>query len=99
MDQQTDGVEALADVVGDTRRVRLVSIDPSTGDDLSDVGEIWQDGEGVLHGSGMAAVMLYEQGAAARYQAAAASLDLSPLSVFYARLARTAFVRVEIINP
>jgi hypothetical protein len=87
------------DVVGDTRRIRIVSIDPSTGKDRSIVGEAWQDADGNLHGTGVAAVMLFQPVAQDKYRTASVAADLSPLSILYARIARTSFLRVEIIEP
>lgn len=86
------------DIVGDTRKIRLVSIDPSTGKDKSIVGEVWQDPEGNLHGTGVCAVMLYEPISKDKYRIASIGSDMSPLSVFHARIARTAFIRVEVIQ-
>lgn len=87
------------DTVGDQRRIRLISIDPSTGKDKSIVGEAWQEPDGTLRGTGIAAVMLYEPVAIDKFRTASVAADLSPLSMFYARIARTSFIRAEIINP
>ena len=84
------------DIVGDSRKIRLISIDPSTGNDRSIVGEAWQDADGNLHGTGVAAVMLFDPAAASKYRTASVAADLSPLSILYARIARTSFMRVEI---
>lgn len=86
------------DVVGDTRKIRLISIDPSTGKDKSIVGEAWQDADGNLHGTGVAAVMLFDPVSADKYRTASVAADMSPLSIFYARIARTSFMRVEIMD-
>lgn len=86
------------DFVGDDRRLRLVSIDPVTGEDRAEVGEVWQDEDGVLHGTGVAAVMLFEPTAAVRYRSASMAIDLSPLTVFYARMARSPFLRAEFVE-
>lgn len=86
------------DIVGDSRRIRLISISPSTGDDKSIVGEAWQDANGELRGTGIAAVMLFEPLSMDKYRAASVASDLSPLSIFYARVARTSFIRAEFIK-
>jgi hypothetical protein len=86
------------DIVGDERRIRLISIDPTTGRDKSIVGEAWQDVEGNLHGTGIAAVMLYEPLSVQKFRQASVAKDISPLSVLYARIARSSFIRVEIIK-
>lgn len=86
------------DVVGDTRRLRLISIDPSTGKDKSIVGEVWQEADGTLRGTGVAAVMLYEPASVDKFRTASVAADLSPLSLFYARIARTSFIRAEVLD-
>lgn len=86
------------DFVGDDRRLRLVSINPVTGDDRAEVGEVWQDEEGSLHGTGLAAVMLFEPVTMARYRSASLAVDLSPLTVFYVRMARSPFMRAEFVE-
>lgn len=86
------------DVVGDTRRIRLISIDPSTGKDKSIVGEAWQDADGNLQGTGIVAVMLYEPIARDKFRTSSVAADMSPLSILYARMARTSFIRVEVIE-
>ena len=86
------------DFVGDDRRLRLVSIDPVTGEDRAEVGEVWQDEEGVLYGTGLAAVMLFEPTAAIKYRSASIAVDLSPLTVFYVRMARSPFLRAEFVE-
>lgn len=86
------------DIVGDARRIRMISIDPSTGDDKSIVGEVWQDADGKLRGTGIAAVMLFEPSSLAKYRMASVAKDLSPLSIFYSRIARSSFIRVELVK-
>ena len=86
------------DIVGDSRKIRLISIDPGTGDDKSVVGEVWQDDNGNLHGTGIAAVMLFEPISAAKYRMASVAKDLSPLTAFYSRIARSPFIRAELID-
>jgi len=86
------------DIVGDKRRLRVVSINPDTGDDSAGIGEAWQDEEGNLNGSGIAAVMFFEPISVVRYRTASLKLDLSPLSVFYNRISRSAFFRAEFIE-
>lgn len=86
------------DIVGDDRRLRLVSINPITGEDHAELGEVWQDDQGALHGSGLAAVMLFEPMSAARYQSASLAVDMSPLTVFYVRMARSSFIRAEFVE-
>lgn len=86
------------DIVGDDRRLRLYSVSPGTGDDCHVVGEVWQDGEGKLHGSGIAAVMLFEPVTVSRYLMASITSDMSPLSMFYARITRSPFLRAEVVN-
>lgn len=99
MDMQPNKPQLLPDdVVGDTRRLRLISIDPASGKDKSLVGEVWQDPTGNLHGTGIAAVMLYEPVAAAKYRMASVAEDLSPLTVFYTRISRSSFIRAELVS-
>lgn len=86
------------DIVGDKRRVRLYSVSPGTGDDSAVVGEVWQSDDGQLHGVGLAAVMLFEPSAAARYQMVSIGADMSPLAVFYARVCRSPFLRAEVVD-
>ncbi len=86
------------DFVGDDRRLRMVSINPVTGADHAEIGEVWQDNEGSLHGTGLAAIMLFEPTSAVRYQSASLDVDLSPLTVFYVRMARSPFVRAEFVE-
>jgi hypothetical protein len=86
------------DIVGDARRIRMISIDPATGDDKSIVGEAWQDATGKLHGTGIAGVMLFEPVSMAKYRMASIAKDLSPLSIFYSRIARSSFIRVELVK-
>jgi hypothetical protein len=86
------------DIVGDNRRLRLISVDPGTGDDESVVGEVWQGEDGKLSGTGIAAVMLFEPLSAARYQMASIGANLSPLAVFYTRISRSPFLRAEILE-
>lgn len=86
------------DIVGDRRRLKLVSINPSTGEDHAEVGEVWQDDEGALHGTGLAAIMLFEPMSTGRYRSASLGVDLSPLTVFYARMARSPFMRAEFVE-
>lgn len=86
------------DVVGDDRRLQILSVSPGTGDDFAVVGEVWQDEDGSLRGSGMAAVMLFEPVSMAKYQMSSISADISPLAVFYARIARTPFLRAEVLE-
>jgi hypothetical protein len=86
------------DIVGDSRRIRLISIDPTTGRDKSMVGEAWQDPDGSLRGTGIAAVMLFEPLSNEKYRQASVAKDVSPLSVLYARLARSSFIRVELVE-
>ena len=83
------------DFVGDDRRLRVISIDPGTGKDRAIVGEAWQDDSGKLHGRGIVAIMLFEPMSAARYMRASVGLDLSPLTMLYARIARSPLFRVE----
>ena len=87
-----------SDVVGDDRRIRLISIDPATGDGKSIVGEAWQDADGHLRGTGIAGVMLFEPVSLAKYHMASIAKDLSPLSILYARIARSSFIRVELVK-
>lgn len=82
--------------VGDDRRLRVISINPSTGDDRAIVGEAWQDTEGVLHGRGVVAVMLFEPQAKARYGAVSLEKEISPLMVLYSRIERSPLFRAEI---
>jgi hypothetical protein len=99
MAPQADKPQLLPDdIVGDTRRVRLISIDPTTGDDKSIVGEAWQDADGSLRGTGIASVMFFEPVAMAKYRMASIAKDISPLSVFYARISRSSFIRVELVQ-
>lgn len=86
------------DVVGDNRRLKIVSIDPMSGMDSVIVGEVWQGEDGTLHGTGLAAVMLFEPTAAIRYRRTSVSLDVSPLTVFHARIARSAFMRGDMVE-
>ena len=86
------------DVVGDDRRLRIYSVSPGTGDDSAIVGEVWQAADGKLHGDGIAAVMLFEPLSAARYQMSSIGADMSPLAVFYARIARSPFLRCEVME-
>jgi hypothetical protein len=86
------------DIVGDPRRIRLISIDPTTGRDKSMVGEAWQEPDGSLRGTGIAAVMLFEPLSLQKYREASVAKDVSPLSVLYARLARSSFIRVELVE-
>lgn len=99
MAQQLDRPQLLPDdIVGDTRRVKLISIDPTTGDDKSVVGEAWQDADGSLRGTGIAAVMFFEPVSMAKYRMASIAKDISPLSVFYARVSRSSFIRAELVK-
>lgn len=86
------------DVVGDARRLRLISVDPGTGTDGVVVGEVWQDESGELQGSGVAAVMLFEPVTMARYRLSSVTVDMSPLSVFYARISGSPFMRAEVVE-
>jgi len=86
------------DIVGDERRLRIYSVDPGTGDDHSIVGEVWQAEDGGLHGTGVAAVMLFEPVSSARYRMSSIAADMSPLAVFYARISRSPFLRSEVIE-
>jgi hypothetical protein len=86
------------DIVGDSRRIRLISIDPATGRDKSIVGEAWQDPDGTLRGTGVAAVMLFEPLSVMKFQQASVARDVSPLTVLYARIARSSFIRVELVE-
>jgi len=85
--------------VGDARRVKMISLDPANGKDKSIVGEAWQDADGVLHGTGIAAVMFYEALSLAQYSSVAIAKDISPLSVFLARIARSSLIRIELVTP
>lgn len=85
-------------IVGDDRRLRLYSVSPGTGDDSAIVGEAWQGEDGQLQGVGMAAVMLFEPSSAARYQMVSIGADMSPLAVFHARICRSPFLRVEVVE-
>jgi len=99
MSAQADKPQLLPDdIVGDGRRIRLISIDPSTGDDKSIIGEAWQDADGRLRGTGIAAVMLFEPVSMAKYRMASIAKDISPLSVFYARVSRSSFIRAELVE-
>jgi len=86
------------DIVGDERKLRLYSVSPGTGDDSAVVGEVWQSEDGQLHGTGAAAVMLFEPAAAARYQMISVGADMSPLAVFYVRICRSPFLRAEVLD-
>jgi len=86
------------DIVGDSRRIRLISIDPATGRDKSIVGEAWQDPDGTLRGTGIAAVMLFEPLSVQKFHQASVARDVSPLTVMYARIARSSFIRVELVE-
>lgn len=92
------------DVVGDSRRLRIVEVDPHTGRDVGVVGEAWQgDGEGAsekgrIYGTGIAAVLLYEPSANVRYQNSSIATDRSPLTILYARIARSSFFRGEFVE-
>jgi hypothetical protein len=86
------------DIVGDTRRLRIVSIDPVGGGEMSVVGEAWQDEAGVLHGSGIVAIMLFELASVVKYRSASVELDVSPLTILYSRIARSAFLRAEFVK-
>jgi hypothetical protein len=88
----------VGDIVGDTRRLKIISIDPMSGMDSAIVGEAWQSESGQLHGSGLAAVMLFEPTVAARYERTSVALDISPLTVLHARIARSAFMRAELVD-
>ena len=100
MDDETPASIELqpTDVVGDSRRLRILSMSPGTGDDISIVGEVWQGEDGSLHGEGLAAIMLFEPLARARYQMASISADMSPLAVFYSRISRSPFLRCEVLE-
>ena len=92
------------DVVGDDRRLRIVAVDPHSGQDVGVVGEAWQgDGmgsseKGRLYGTGIAAVMLYEPSAHYRHRNASLTVDQSPLTILYARVARSPFFRAELVE-
>jgi len=86
------------DIVGDDRLLRIYSVDPGTGDDHSAIGDIWQSEEGSLHGTGMAAVMLFEPVSLARYTMSSVGADMSPLAIFHARISRSPFFRSEIVE-
>ncbi|MHC4929769.1 MAG: hypothetical protein ACYTFU_08840 [Planctomycetota bacterium] len=86
------------DIVGDRRKLMLYSVSPGTGDDSAAVGDVWQADDGQLHGTGMAAVMLFEPLSAARYQMVSVGADMSPLAVFYARICRSPFIRAEVVD-
>jgi len=88
----------IGDIVGDDRRLRIISVDPMTGRDSILVGEAWQSETGKLHGSGIAAVMLFEPMAAIRYERISIALDISPLSALHARIARSVFMRAEMVD-
>lgn len=96
-DDSYTGLQA-DDFVGDARRLRLVCIDPVTGEDHAVVGEVWQEEGGVLQGTGLASMMLFEPVSKARYQSASLGVDMSPLTVFYARMARSSFLRAEFVE-
>lgn len=99
MSPQADKPQLLPnDIVGDTRRVTLISIDPTTGNDKSIIGEAWQDADGSLRGTGLAAVMFFEPVSMAKYRMASIARDVSPLSVFYARISRSSFIRAELVK-
>jgi hypothetical protein len=99
MIEQADLPQLLPDdVVGDARRIRMISIDPATGDDMSIVGEAWQDADGSLRGTGIAAVMLFEPVSQSKYRMTSIAKDISPLSVFYARISRSSFIRAELVK-
>jgi hypothetical protein len=99
MAKQANKAQLLPDdIVGDPRRIRLISIDPATGGDKSIVGEAWQGADGSLRGTGIAAVMLFEPVSLTKYRAASISKDISPLSVFYARVSRSSFIRAELVK-
>lgn len=86
------------DIVGDSRHLRIISIDPSGGGETAIVGEAWQDETGVLHGSGIVAVMLFELAAVVKYRSASIELDVSPLTILYSRIARSPFLRAEFVK-
>ena len=86
------------DIVGDSRRLRIVSIDPVGGGETAVVGEAWQDEAGVLHGSGIVAIMLFELASVVKYRSASVELDVSPLTILYSRIARSAFMRAEFVK-
>ena len=86
------------DVVGDNRKIRLLSVDPGSGGDGFVIGEVWQDDDGELQGSGVAAVMLFEPLSSARYRLASVTADMSPLAMFYARVSSSPFMRAEVVE-
>ncbi len=86
------------DIVGDSRVVRIFSIHPAAPESCVEVGDVWQGEEGTLHGSGMAAVMLFEPSSLIRYKSASLAMDVSPLTVFYHRLFRSSFFLPEFIE-
>jgi len=86
------------DVVGDERRVRVLSVGPMNAGESVVVGEAWQSEDGMLHGSGVAAVMFFEPMAMSRYRGASLAMDVSPLTVFYGRIARSPFLQAEFIE-
>jgi hypothetical protein len=83
------------DIVGDSRVVRVFSIHPSAPESCVEVGDVWQGEDGSLHGSGLAAIMLFEPSSLIRYRSASAAMDVSPLTVFYHRLFRSSFFLPE----
>jgi hypothetical protein len=88
----------VGDIVGDSRRLRIISIDPMTGEDSVLAGEAWQSESGKLNGSGIAAVMLFEPMAAVRYERISVALNISPLAALHARIARSVFMRAEMVD-
>lgn len=90
--------EQPQDIVGDSRVVRIFSIHPAAPESCVEVGDVWQGEDGTLHGSGMAAVMLFEPSSLIRYKSASLMMDVSPLTVFYHRLFRSSFFLPEFME-
>ena len=86
------------DIVGDDRRVTLTSIDPTTGKQKSIVGEAWQDADGKLKGTGIAAAMLFEPTSQEKYRSMSIAKDMSPLMVFFSRISRSSFIKAELVK-
>ncbi len=86
------------DLVGDSRVVRIFSIHPAAPESCVEVGDVWQGDDGTLHGSGLAAVMLFEPGHLIRYRSASLAMDVSPLTVFFQRMFRSSFFLPEFME-
>jgi len=86
------------DIVGDSRLVRIYSIHPAAPETCVEVGDVWQGDDGALHGTGLAAVMLFEPSSLIRYRSASITMDVSPLTVFYHRIFRSSFFLPEFME-